>query len=168
MDTELYALAERFVIAVEKIADRLNAEHAPSVREPMTERTRETLLKRYEGTYITVDQAREELGMINASSKAVGAVLTAAGFERKRWSTGIRFAICEPGGTCVGAPVTLPDNLEESVIAARVAREKHGKTPTIQGIIYGAYLMQGVTAKPTQVTPAHIEEVKRRYPEFAE
>jgi hypothetical protein len=35
-----------------------------------------------------------------------------------------------------------------------------------RGVIYGAYLMQGVTAKPSLVTAAHIEEVLRLYPEF--
>jgi len=105
--------------------------------------------------------------MTDASSKAVGQVLAAAGFERRRWATGVRFAICEPGGNCSGSPITLPENLADAVEAARAALKNYGRKTDARGVIYGAYLMQGVTAKPSLVTAAHIEEVLRQYPEFA-
>ncbi|HEV2679426.1 MAG TPA: hypothetical protein VGV14_02905 [Rhodanobacter sp.] len=168
MDAHTTALLERIAAALEKIAAQNASSTAPTAREPLTERTREIMLSMFHGVYVSVDEAREALGMTGASSKAVGQVLTAAGFERKRWASGVRFAICEPGGTCVGSPITLPDNLDASVAAAREAFKKTGRKTPIQGLIYGAYMMQGITPKPSQATQAHIDEVSKLYPDFAE
>lgn len=156
--------AERMAAALERIAKGSAAGEIVTV-EPKIDRVRDVLMARFKGTYVSVSQARDALGMTDASSKEIGKLLTAAGFERRRWAQGVRFAICEPGGVCVGSPVTLPDNLDESMQAARVAQERTGRKPTPEGVLYGAYLMQGVTAKSSQVTDQHIEEVKRLYPD---
>lgn len=164
-ESKLLALLERGVIALEAIARRSgNGEAVVSPHEPVAEQNRKTLLSRFEGLYITIDQARDALKMGGASSKAVGAAVSAAGFDRRRWSDGVKFAICEPGGTCVGAPVVLPDNLDESVQMAKAAKENHGRKITAEQVLYGAYLMAGKTAKPSQVTPQHLSEVRRLYP----
>jgi hypothetical protein len=165
MDQHVVSLLERIAASLEKIAASESGFTA-GPHEPKSQQVRETLLQKFEGQYITVDQARVALGMDGSSSKAVGQVVSAAGFERRRWSSGVRFAICEPGGTCVGSPVVLPDNLEDAVAAAREAKAKFGRVTPAQGIIYGAYLMQGKSAKPSQVTEQHVAEVKRLYPEF--
>lgn len=168
MEAKIESLLERIAIAVEAIAARESSYAADGSRAPVAERVRQTLLGRFEGLYITVDQAREALGMDGASSKAVAQTVAAAGFERRRWATGVRFAICEPGGTCAGSPVVLPENLEDAVQAARTAKSKFGRNTNASGVLYGAYLMQGHTAKPSQVTDQHIAEVRKLYPEFAE
>jgi len=167
MDDQILSLLERCAVALEKIAEGGFAHSSsPSVMDSTANQTRKILMGRFDGLYITVDQARDALGMTDASSKAVGRVVAAAGFERRRWANGVKFAICEPGGICAGAPVVLPDNLEESAVALRIARDKYGKPATAQAVIYGAYIMQGKTVKQNQVTPQHIAEVKRLYPEF--
>lgn len=163
-ESKLLGLLERGVAALEAIAQHLGTGEMPTANEPMADQTRKILMSQFEGLYITIDQARDALKMHGASGKAVGAVVAAAGFERRRWSTGVRFAICEPGGTCVGAPVVLPDNLDYSVEMAKAAKEKDGRKITAEQVLYGAYLMAGKTAKPSQVTPQHVAEVKRLYP----
>jgi hypothetical protein len=163
-ESKLLALIERGVIALEAIAQQSGGETVPTAHEPKAEQTRKTLMHRFEGQYISIEQARDALGMHGTSSKAVGMVVSAAGFERKRWATGVRFAICEPGGVCTGAPVVLPDNLDDAAQMAKEAKSKHGRKTTPEQVLYGAYLMSGKTVKPSQVTPQHIAEVKRLYP----
>lgn len=170
MDAELFELVQRGVVAAERMAAALEriakgaAAGEVTTVEPKIDRVHDILMGRFEGTYITIPQAREAIGMPDTSSKEIGKLLTAAGFERRRWSDGVRFAICKPGGVCVGSPVTLPDNLDQSMDAARVAQQRTGRKPTPEGVLYGAYLMQGVTAKPSQATDQHILEVRRLYP----
>ncbi|MDR3548462.1 MAG: hypothetical protein P4M11_09405, partial [Candidatus Pacebacteria bacterium] len=152
MDAQLMELLERGVSAFERMATALeriakggSIPDTPVI-EPRIDRVRDTMMSRFKGAYVSVTQARDALGMHESSSKEIGKLLTAAGFERRRWAQGVRFAICEPGGVCVGSPVTLPDNLDESMQAARVAQERTGRKPSPEGVLYGAYLMQGVTA----------------------
>jgi hypothetical protein len=169
MEPEYLTLFKRAVDALERIADNLDRDghhETPSVREPQSERTRDILMSKFEGLYITIEQAREALAMHDASAKAVGQVVAAAGFEKRRWASGIKFAICKPGGQCQGSPVVLPDNLDEAAAAARIGSRKSGRATDARGLLYGAYLMQGVTAKPSQVTRAHIEEAHKLFPEF--
>jgi hypothetical protein len=168
MENEYLPVLERIAVALERIADGGNSLASAVPRESTADHARQTLLAKFEGMYITVDQGREALGMDGASAKAVGQAIAAAGFDRRRWSTGVRFAICEPGGHCSGSPVVLPDNLEAAVESARVARQKGKGNIDAKAILYTAYLMDGKQAKPSQVTPLHVAEVKRLYPDFGD
>lgn len=159
------ALLERVAVALETIAQKLGDDGKPTPREPMIEQTRKTLLAKHEGQYITVDQARDALGLVDASAKAIGQIVTAAGFERKRWSDGVKFAICEPGGVVVAQHIKLPENIEDAIENARAAKKKNGKQLTPRQVLAGAYLMQGVNAKSSQITDAHCLELKRQYPD---
>lgn len=168
MEQELMGVLDRIATALERIAESMEAGETLTPANPSKNADLRTcMLAKFAGQLVTIEEARDALGGTwqDASAKAIGQALSAAGFERRRWSTGVKYAINADGSReAGGAPIAMPERLHDSVEQAREAKTKFNKKLTAEDVLYGAYLLAGTPAKPNQVTPQHVAEVRRLYP----
>lgn len=168
MEQELMVVLDRIAVALERIADSMEAGEPLAPANPTKNADLRTcMLAKFAGQLVTIEEAREALGgtWLDASAKAIGQALSAAGFERRRWSTGVKYAINADGSREVGgAPIQMPAKLHESVEQAREAKAKFGRKLSAEQVLFAAYLLAGAPAKPNQVTAQHVAEVHRLYP----
>lgn len=155
---ELLHTLKRIAVALETIAANGSFTAVnPGQSELTPEQFRARMVEAHNHELVTVDQVRATLDRSDLSNRAIGTLMRMAGFERRRFSEGVRYVIGEVNEGSPGRPLVMPTNMDQMIVEAR--KFPHNM---VASKFLGICMRQEGMA--LRITAAHIDALHARYP----